>query len=199
MRVRTMASNAPRLIWVLLGFAVINWLIYFPFIELGWVGIYPFATLYSRLLSVPAALLTNLLLMSWLWVTLACALCLLLLCFTRKRRYRRILIGIMTIPLVILALFPLAGTYVPWQSLTIEPWAKTYHVAYRAFASDDTYGTGMLFECERWGILCRNVKSFADFYGGSSRLKLQYDADRFTLMRQGDSAVLYQRSGGKVL
>jgi hypothetical protein len=201
MQVQASVPHVPRLVWALLGLTVMNWLLYLPFIQFSWPGIYPLATLYSQIFSMPVALLILILLRIWLWVAMTCALCILLLCFTRKRRYRRILISILTVPLVAVAIFPAAATCVHWQRLDLAPWGKSYRVAYSALASDNTYGTGILFECERTGLLCSQVKSFSDFFGGSSQLKLQYDPqpDRLTLSRINNSSTLYQRTRDEVI
>jgi hypothetical protein len=196
-----LVAKIPRLIWVVMGVGAINWLLYLPFLGFGWVGIYPLATLYSKLFGYPIGLLIIHLLLFLSWVTIAWVLCVVLLCYIRQRTYRRILSSLLTVPLLALAMFPLEGTFVHWQSLTVEPWGQTYHVAYRASAFDPDYGAGMLFECERTGILCRNIKSFPYWDGLRMSLKLQYDPkhDYLTLWRQGFSSAIYRRMRNIVL
>jgi signal transduction histidine kinase len=200
MQLQTMLRKIPLLVWVWLGLAVGNWLFYLPFVQFGWPGIYPLATFYSQFFSLPVAIVIILIWILWPLIAIACTLAILLVCFTRKRSDRRILIGIFTIPLLAVAMYPIAGTCVHRQSLDITSWGKSYRVAYVAFAADDTYGSETLFECDRWGILCRSMKSYSANVGGSD-WKLQYNPkfDDLTLSRPGADTALYRRTRHKVI
>jgi hypothetical protein len=201
MQLQRIIRKAPWPIWVWLGLFVINWLFYLPSVSLGGVGIYPFAIVYSRLFSYPTAELVFLLLQGWLWVAIVSVISIILLFVTRRRSHRHLLWAILSIPLLAVVMFPAAGTCIPWMSLIVEPWGQTYHVAYGASEFDPDHGEGMLFECERTGILCRNIKSFPYWDGLRMSLKLQYDPkhDSLTLWRQGFSSAIYRRMRNIVL
>lgn len=199
MQLQVIIRKVPWLLWIVLVLFLVNWLFYLPFINFGWLGIYPLATFYRQIFSFPAALLTTLFLWFWMGVVIISALSILLLFFVRKYRYRRTLLGLLTLPLITVAIFPLSSTCVHKASLDVTPWGKSYRVAYTAFATDDTYGSRILFECDRTGIFCRQLKTFAD--DKVMTVNLQYDPkfDHLTLSKPGASTALYRRSRHKVI
>ncbi len=188
------------LLFFCLGLSAIGWLGYSPFLAGYWFGIYPLAVLYSRLFSLPAVLLFLVVFRFWLWFAIAAFLCIVLIRVTRQRIYRRALVGILALPLLTLTLLPAVATFVPGPSLTVQPWGQTYRTAYSAFASDDTYGSGLVFQCDRSSILCRQVHQFSESVGGIDEVKLTYkpDLDHLILTDSGDS-VLYWRSRQMIL
>jgi hypothetical protein len=185
----------------LTGLIGIGWLSYAPSLVGCWAGIYPLGVLYSRLLSLPAGLILLVVFRLWLWFAIAAALCCGCLVFTRQRGYRRALIGVLFLPLVALVLLPAAFmTCVPGASVRVEPWGQTYRTAYSAFPTDDTYGSGLVFQCDRSGILCRKVHQFSTSVGTINHVVLTYNPklDHLIVADLADF-VMYRRSRQTVL
>jgi hypothetical protein len=137
----------------------------------------------------------------WLWFAIAAALCCGCFVFTRQPGYRRALIGVLCLPLITLVLLPAAFmTCVPGASVSVGPWGQTYRIAYSAFASDDTYGSGLVFECDRSGILCCKVHQFSTNVGTINHVVLTYKPELDDLVvTDPANFVMYRRSRQTVL
>jgi hypothetical protein len=185
----------------LAGLMGVGWLSYAPALLGYWAGIYPLGVFYSRLLSWPAAVILLIVFHLWFWLAIAAALCCFCLVFTRQRRFRRALIGVLFLPLITLVLLPAAFmTCVPGASVNVEPWGQTYRTAYSAFPSDDTYGNGLVFQCDRSGILCRKVHQFSTSVGTIDHIVLTYKPELdHLIVTDAANVLMYRRSRQTVL
>jgi hypothetical protein len=182
--------------------AGVGWLGHFPFLEGDWPGIYPLTVAYNRILGIPAAVIFLGLLRLWPLVAIALFICSILAGLTRRRIYRQVLVGLILLPMMGIILFPAISTCVSGPSLTVEPWGQTYRTAYTSAIDDDTYGTLLLFQCDRTGLWCRAVHHLASDYTVTKALTLAYNAkiDQLSLSYDnGVTNVIYRRSQQKLL
>ena len=171
-----------------LSLAGVGWLGYAPIVWGNSPGIYPWVILYSAVLRVPVALLTLGMMFLWSVFLIAAILGGVLLLLKRKRIYRQILLGILSLPLLLLALLPALFTCDPGASLTVDAWGQTYRSVYTTIAIDDNYGDGFVLQCDRSGILCHKIHKFPSDLASRNSMKWVYQA-------KGDQILLTNSSG----
>ncbi|MEM8808654.1 MAG: hypothetical protein AAGF01_21780 [Cyanobacteria bacterium P01_G01_bin.38] len=183
-------------LWLLGGtLAISGWLCYLPFVYGHVPGIYPLAMVYRTLFVMPAALGSLGFLYLWPIVISTALISGVLSRLTGRRIFRRVLLGGLLPPLLLITVLPAMITCDPGPSLTVAPWGRVYRLAYSSLAIDDNYGTGLVFECDRTGIICHQVHQFPGFIGMLEHLSLSYDPEGDRLIVGHERDPIYLRSG----
>lgn len=176
---------------VALGLA--NWLGYGLFLG-GRSGLYPLAIWHSRLLSPLVSFLLLLLLWVGPWVAVAILVGFVLSWIARRPRLLRPLRWLLIWPLLCLILLPSMQSLTPGKELAVAPWGQVYHTAYRTLWIDDNYGEVLLYQCDRTGLLCRQIHTIAGFTGAAESLPLTYVPEKDRLILGTSEHAVYVRS-----
>lgn len=127
-------------------------------------------------------------------IAIAALICGLQLWFTRRRIYCQRLIGTLTLLLMLWILDPAMTICKPMQSLMVASWGHFYRTAYQISDMDDDYGQGVVFQCDRSGIVCRKVYEFLTSGADIGAMMPTYDADADLFSLTYYDRVIYMRS-----
>ncbi len=176
---------------------------YLPFLRGEIPGVYHLALLYNFWVNLIFAFLI-LFLPSAILVTPLYAIAIFLRSrYDLRQKIKRILFALSSIPLAILIILAFASGIFSLDfggSLTIEPWQQTYFTAYKSnLIENRRFGTGLIFQCDRRKIICRQIYSFSADISTLACLWSKYDRDRDRFLveysRVKDSkTVIYARS-----
>lgn len=192
-----MQIRFPQLaLWLCLPvlLAAQGWLFYRPFLHGHIPGIYPLAEIYGYVFGFVATALS--LIVGYLspLIAIAALICGCCLWFTRRRIYRRGLMGICALPLMLWILNPAMTICEPSQNLAVTSWGHFYRTAYQTSYMDDDYGQGVIFQCDRSGVVCRKVYEFLTSGADVGAMMPTYDADADLFSLIYYDRVIYLRS-----